>query len=76
MGTELRQVRKAGRDLLIVLGVVLLLQGSLGVMDARGIVYMRAIVLIPAAFLMLVGLVWAAIAGSKRQEEVASNSLG
>ena len=63
-------------DLLIVLGVVLLLQGSLGVMDAVGIVYMRPVVLIPAAFVMLVGLVWAAIGGSKGQEEAASNSLG
>ena len=76
MGAELRQVRNAGKDLLIVLGVVLLLQGSLGVMDAVGIVYMRPVVLIPAAFVMLVGLVWAAIAGSKGQEEAASNSLG
>jgi hypothetical protein len=71
-GSELRQIRNAGRDLLIVLGIVLLLQGTLGVLDAMGIVYMRAVVLIPAVFLMLIGLVWAAIVGSKKEEQAAS----
>jgi len=66
-GAESRHIRNTDRNLLVVLGVVLLLQGTVGVLDEAGIVYMRPAVLITAGFLMLIGLIWAAFVESKKE---------
>lgn len=66
-GVEFRQAHRFTRDSLIAVALWTGLLGALGVLDKLGIVYMRPAVLLTVAFLMLIGMVWGALAVSKDQ---------
>jgi hypothetical protein len=67
-----RQSRHPGKNALIAQACGLFLLGTMAVLDKMRIVYLRAAVLIPAAFLFLIAFVWAAIVESKKEYPVQS----